>query len=164
MAIEKKGFTLVEMVVLMGVIAIVGVMISNLFLTNLRTAAKTKALTEVKQNGDYVLSVMERMIRNAREVSDYNALSITVINPDEGTTVFRCENDGDEKITSNSAALTSIKVRVSSDCEEFLSYQAPTGKPLVVKIKFTLSQKGASLGREFTAQVPFQTTVSTRIY
>lgn len=168
MGIENKGFTLIEFLVVMGIMATVGTMVVNLFLSNLRTAAKTQALTEVKQNGDYALAVMERMIRNAKEVQENSDHQICVagmsklkiLNPDGGTTEFTCEAD---KIASGGAALTSSNLEVDF-CTSAFSCQKPTGKPAVVTITFTLRKGTTSLGREFFAEIPFQTTVSTRLY
>lgn len=161
MEIKKGGFTLVELLVVVGILATVGTMVANLFLSNLRTAAKTKALSEVKQNGDYALAVMKRMIRNAKEVSPCpgSGPPLTILNPDDDTTIFDCP---DNQIASNSGIfLTSSKLQVSNCsfvCEK------PPYKPAVITITFTLKKGGASLGKEFTAEIPFQTTVSTRTY
>lgn len=161
---KVKGFTLVELLVVVGVIATVGTMVGNLFLSNLRTAAKTKALTEVKQNGDYALSVMERMIRNAKEVQagcPGVGTSLTILNPDGETTEFICDTVN-EQIASNSGIfLTSDKLVLTScsfDCQQ------PQEKPAVIDISFALRKGNVSWGKEFTAEASFQTTVSTRLY
>ena len=63
MRIRRKtetGFTLVEILVVIGLLAIVVALGSNMFFTTLRGSTKSKTLTIVKQNGDYALSVMER--------------------------------------------------------------------------------------------------------
>lgn len=161
---KQKGFTLVELLVVVGIMAIVGTMTANLFLSNLRTAAKTKALTEVKQNGDYALEVMRRMIRNAREIKSScpgSGTSLMILNPDENTTTFDCSG---AQIASNTATfLTSGKLEVKSGSCSFVC-EKPLSKPAVVTITFTLKKGEASLGKEFTAEIPFQTTVSTRTY
>lgn len=160
MALKKNGFTLVELLVVVGITAMAGIMVANIFLTNLRTTAKAKALTEVKQNGDYALAVMERMIRNAKELSPCSGsgMSLTLLNPDEDTTTFDCSGD---QIASNSGFLSANNLKVTN-CS--LICEKPQGKPAVVTISFTLKKKGAALGKEFTAEIPFQTTVSTRLY
>jgi len=157
----KSGFTLIELLLVVAITAVTGVMVVNLFLINLRTSAKTKALTEIKQNGDYALSVMERMIRNAQEIRSScpgTGSSLMILNPDGETTSFDCSGT---QIASNSSFLTSANLEVKN-CS--FSCEKPSGKPAVVTIDFTLAQKGTSLGKEFSAEINFKTTVSTRTY
>ncbi len=163
---DRKGFTLVELLVVMVIMVTVGMLIANLFLANLRTAAKTKALTEIKQNGDYALAVMRRMIRNAQKVQSNcpeggaSGADLTILNLDENTTEFTCQSD---KIASEGAALTSRNLTVEG-CSSAFFCRKPLGRPAVVSISFTLKKGGPSLGKEFTAEIPFQLTVSTRNY
>ena len=142
----KRGFTLIELLVVIGVVATVGTVVADLFFANLRAAAKTKALTEVKQNGDYALSVMERMIRNAKKVQENSDTQtcesgmskLKILNSDGGTTEFMCDAVN-EQIASNSGIfLTSDKLTLST-CS--FSCDQPAGKPAVIDINFTL-QKG----------------------
>jgi len=160
-SIQIKGLSLIELIVTLGTTIVIGGAVVNLFLSTIRGAAKSRVLTEVKQNGDYALAVMDRIIRNAEKVEDKGGNFIKIKNPDQTTTEFKCES---EKITSNGNPLTSGKVKVSSVCDTFLSYQELIGKPIVVEIQFNLSQSGAALGKEFEVMVPFQRTVSTRTY
>jgi len=157
---KKDGFTLIEMLVATSVIVVVGTIVVSLFLSNLRAASKSKLLTKVKQNGNYALSVMERMIRNAQSISNCSGTSssLKILNPDGGITEFIC---GDQIASNSGTFLTSAGLKVS-DCS-FECVQ-PQGKPAVVTIRFKLSQKGTSLGKEFTAQAAFEATVSARTY
>lgn len=164
---KEAGFTLVELMVVVVVVATVGTMVVNLFVINLRASAKSKALTNAKQNGDYALSVMERMIRNAQEVKSYcpavgaTSSSLQIVNPDKGITNFDCSG---VQIASNSGIfLTSNQLAVKSGSCSFFCLK-PQGKPAVVTVKFTLGQKSSYLGTELKAEVPFETTISTRTY
>lgn len=167
---KKNGFTLIEIIVVVGILGIIMVMGSNLFFSILRGSTKTKTLQLVKQNGDYAISVMGRMIRNARSVSGSES-SITIVNPDGMPTAFSCGDidippDGNAEIASNSARLISNEVKVSSNCSNVFS--VTTGevgaRPNVVTINFTLSQAGVTTRLEEQASVNFQTTISLRNY
>lgn len=165
---QNFGFTLVEMLVVVGVVAVVGMMAVNLFFATLKGSTKTAVLNEVKQNGDYALSVMEKMVRNAKSLSPLTGQTgtITIINPDGGTTRFSCLLDGSvRKIASNSAALTSQNVTLASCPADLFTVTTVAGKPSVVTIKFTLIQATVSPSRpEERASMDFQTTVSLRTY
>lgn len=144
----------------LGITAVVSVMVVNLFLVNLRAVAKNKALTEVKQNGDYALAVMERFIRNSQEVISCTGNSITIKNVDGEITTFQLDGD---QVASNTAHLTSSKLRVKGGIFS-LTCNPATETPRVVTISFTLEQPTTSLGQEFRAEAPFQLKVSARNY
>lgn len=73
----QKGFTLIELLTGLVVLGVVGTIVSGIVVSSLRGSAKTNTVTVVKQNGDYAISVMGRMIRNA---SVFNGMSTDGIN------------------------------------------------------------------------------------
>lgn len=167
MRIRRKtetGFTLVEILVVIGLLAIVVALGSNMFFTTLRGSTKSKTLTIVKQNGDYALSVMERLIRDSEKVilceAGMNELKVKRLDGSE--IEFTCEGEGtaDSLIASNSANLTSSEVKVDS-CS-FDCFSQGDFYPQVVSIDFTLSQAVETTRLEEQAAVNFRTTVTTR--
>jgi len=164
---KKNGFTLIEIMIVVVILGIIVVIGSGAFFSILRGSTKTKTLQMVKQNGDYAISVMERMIRNARiliyPTTDSTVASITIENPDGGETVFSCESDR-ATISSNGASLLSNEVKVS-DCNIFeVTVGQPEVKPATVKINFNLTQVEITNRPEEQAEVNFQTTVTLRNY
>ncbi|MBL7158915.1 type II secretion system protein [Candidatus Microgenomates bacterium] len=165
----RLGFTLIEILVVTGILATVGLIASSIFFSTLKGAAKTEILKEVKQNGDFAISTMGGMIRNAREISvcsGSSESSIQIVNPDNGTTNFLCDL-GFEQIASNSSLLISDKFLTSdklaiSDCSFTCISQSKGQKQ--VNIQFTLSQKGSPARPEDKASLTFETTVYTRSY
>lgn len=152
---KKNGFTLIEILVVIGIFGILAFIGSNMFFTILKSSAKTRVLAEVKQNGNYALSVMERMVRNARNAECVSG-GVLITNPDRDTTNFFCDG---AKIASNSGVyLTSDKVS-ASNCN--FSCQETT--PEVVTISFTLSQ-AVGVRVEEIAEIEFRSTVSLRTY
>jgi prepilin-type N-terminal cleavage/methylation domain-containing protein len=167
--LKNKGFTLVEILVVTGLLAVVAVVISNMFFTTFRSSTKTKALTAVKQNGDYALLVMERLIRGSKEVISScpevapavaNSIRIKMLNGDE--ILFSCDLDN-ELIASNGANLTSVD-QVKLDSCSFGCQSKGDFYPQTVTIDFTLSQVGETLRSEEQAKVDFKATVVTRNY
>lgn len=171
---KKTGFTLVEILVVISILAIIVVAGSNMFFTLLRGSSKAKTLQLVKQNGDYAISVMERMVRNARNVSGLGSSSSIVIqNPDGQQTTFECCGTSSDlmiasisgTLTCQQARLTSGEVKVISCPFVFSVVPGVTGtKPAVVTIKFSLSQAAVTTRPEEQAAIDFQTTVSLRNY
>jgi len=163
---KKTGYTLIEIIIVVGILGIIAVVGSAMFFSILKSSTKTKTLHLVKQNGDYALSVMVRMIRNARELvsptEDSVTSSITIKNPDGGTTIFACDSS---LITSNSASLISSEVKVS-DCSNV--FEVKVGKrgikPAEVKINFSLTPAQEGTRPEEKVTVDFQTGVILRNY
>jgi len=61
----NKGFTLIELVVVAGLVGILSIGIVNLFTSSVRGSQRARLQAEVKSQGDYALASMERQIRNA---------------------------------------------------------------------------------------------------
>lgn len=168
MEIKKTGFTLIEMIVSVAILGTVGLISSRIFFMTLRGAGKADIIREVKQNGDYALTVMERMVRNSIGVTSVcdgtTGNSLTIKNMDNDQTTFSLTSG---QIASQSATptgngtLTTNKVMVSG-----LSFTClrTLGKPDVVNISFSIVQAGTGAGPEDLSSLNFQTTVSLRTY
>lgn len=64
----ERGFTLVEILVVMGIIAVVGTMMVAIFIGTLRGSNKAQILAVIKQNGQAVLENMDKTIRAADNI------------------------------------------------------------------------------------------------
>lgn len=62
---KKKGFTLVEMLIVISILSVVGVLILTIFTRTLRGGNKSQIIGVIKQNGQSVLEVMDKTVRNA---------------------------------------------------------------------------------------------------
>jgi prepilin-type N-terminal cleavage/methylation domain-containing protein len=160
------GFTLIEMIIVIGIMGIIATVGSGAFFSILKGSLKAKTMRIVKQNGDYALSVMERMIRNARVLveptSSSTTSSITIKNPDGGITTFSCENG---TIASNGASLISSNVMVENCSDIFTVVIGKQGvTPSSVKINFNLKQSSENVRLEEKASINFQTSVGLRNY
>jgi len=165
---KAQGFTLIEILVSFAVLVLIIIASSNIFFALLRGSTKTKTMQIIKQNGDYCLSIMARMIRNARNISpvDVATDSITITNPDGENTTFSCQSAGERyAIASNSSSLVSSDVTVG-DCARIFTVTSgvPGIRPAVVDIEFDLKQAATTTRPEEQALVHFKTTVSLRNY
>lgn len=172
---KLAGYTLIEIIIVVALLGIVMVMATGMFLNIMRGAVKSRALQEVKQNGNYVIMTMSRMIRNAMNVSCSGLSDRLVIeNPDGMTTTFQCclgaDNNfiasisGTMTCSSEGARMTGDNVTVT-DCASFINCTA--GPPPVIDIFFQLNHvyRGAgAVPPEESAASVFQTTVSPRNY
>lgn len=163
---KKKGFTLIEILVVIGTIGISLPLLFNIFYTLAREQIKIHRLIEVKKQGDYVLNVIKTLIVN-RAISIHNNIppspidcssiqNITANNYflDRQGTYFRlcrsstgttCDNS-DSYIASSSSiadvgtvALNNNKTLItdfSLTCFQNQSYSPP-----IVGIQFTICYK-----------------------
>lgn len=62
---KKMGFTLIEMLVVLSLLSIFGVLILTIFTRSLRGNNKSQIIGVIKQNGQTVLEMMDKLIREA---------------------------------------------------------------------------------------------------
>lgn len=67
-ALGKKGFTLLEILVVIGVLSVIGVIVVTIFTRTLKGNNRAQLVGAIKQNGQAVLENMSQIIRNADNV------------------------------------------------------------------------------------------------
>lgn len=168
---SKKGYTLIELLAVMMVFVVIGTFLVSILVTSLRSNNKTNSITNVRQNGQFVIEQLSKNIREAHAViTPYPCGSLDV--PVSSNTVTITEVNGGQitysctgtNIASNGANLlddTSIIVQSCSfSCGQVSSQSSP-----VISIKFSLSAKTTSKFSDFSASgsaFPFETSVALR--
>lgn len=162
MEMKNRGFTLIEMLVAVVITAVLMTVAGSSFFSMLRGATKTELIKEVKQNGDYAISIMDIKIRNARDVTSSCTLvgvtgnTLTITNPDNSQSTFACvTNSGvrriQETITPVAGApianyITNSSVTIANNCNtpnlSFTCKIGSDGKSKSVNILFSLLQPG----------------------
>ena len=64
----QKGFTLAELIVVIGVMAILGAIITDVFSRSLRGGNKAQIIASIKQNGTLALDLMDKVIKGSDQV------------------------------------------------------------------------------------------------
>lgn len=172
---KHKGFTLIEILISVGIIAIVGAVISQSFFSIVRSNVKNELVQSVKQNGDVALDIMTRMIRNAHSVTSTcdttgtTSSSITILNPNGNTSRFECFLDGTvARIASVSATktefLTNRNVSLGQDCVSALTFVCTmqANQKAQVQITFSLGQVGTPVNQYEQTSATFQATTAIR--
>jgi len=168
---KLAGFTLIEMVIVLGILLILGVLISGSLGSLFRSSTKTARWQLVKSEGDKVVEIISRMSRLALKPLDCQAGSgyFTILNPDGGTTRFIFLTD---KIASRSAAFgedietstndtilhNSTKTQVTAfslDCSGF----SAGGWGSWINLDFTLQDK---IDPDDPVSLKFQTGIAFR--
>jgi len=159
---QRRGFTLLEILVVIGLVGIVATSSTGIFIFLLKSDRKVRAILEVKQVGDSAMAAMVNKIRQADTeptlcASPTSSNTITVFIGGASTT-FTCLGTG---ITSNGDNLTGTNLAIIGFNSCFTCYADPLGSPSVIEISFTLSKTGDVLSQ---SQLPFITNVSLRTY
>lgn len=181
---HSQGFTLLELIVSVAAIALVSVVLSQVFFSTLRTNTKTEILKEVKQNGELVIGNMTRMVQNAQTIQNIAtvcsdtgvaAQTLTLTNPDQGTTTVGCREDivsgaTITRIASTSASATiyltgsNVTLGGTTCAQSSLQFvcKGGTGIPSTVSITFSLAQSGTPYDQFEKSSALFQTSVTMR--
>ncbi len=145
-----KGFTLIEVLVVLTILIIIAVISGNIFVTTLRSNTRTQTSTNLKQKGDYGLMVIERMIRESTEVECISDNELRIVYKDGQQTVFTCASN---RVASNAAVLIE-----PIDCMDF-SFSCSLPR---VDISFVLNQNPDDPLPFKRSEVNFQTSVTAR--
>lgn len=155
----QKAFTLIELVVVMGLIAMLGTITTVMLVATLQSAKKAASVGLVKNEGTYVVNVMTQMLKFSTDVTVCGTNSVTFQPRADGSNaaVFSCVDDGGGKshIASNSASLTSDKVEMTTcaiSCDALVKY---------VNVSFDLQVKNATFATE-KAIARFETKITLR--
>ncbi len=175
--LSNFGFSLIELLIVITLVGIIGVIISQVFIMGIKIQARSEILKEVKQNGDFALSVIENMVRNSADINsgqcNINSNILTIVNQDGYSTSFDCSDD--TKIASISSysglyptivtPLTNNKVTVSN-CSFVIVCPTPPLNPKYVFLNYTVSQLGSGVTPTpgSYSSLDFQSTVSLRNY
>lgn len=182
---NKKGFTLVEMLVVIGILAFALPALITIVLGIVRQQFKINALKEVKRQGDLVLNSMKVNIKNYGQTA-YNGVPSPLSNPTNGI----CETTGTGSapngmyfldingnyfgfrlqgttlnINENSTFvqggnLTTNKVRVENlqlSCERTASFSSP-----VISVSYDVTYNTTSTRPQDNATFRYQTKIKIK--
>ncbi|NIT04033.1 prepilin-type N-terminal cleavage/methylation domain-containing protein [Candidatus Saccharibacteria bacterium] len=164
---KRVGFTLLELLVVVGLIGIIGAIAADIFVNVSRSYNKANIIAEVERNGNIALSQMVGEIRNARSATSPDAQTLDIVNA-SGVNVtfsFTPQTASDNGyVARNGTPLTDSSFASGVNVTSLVFSLADTD-PQVVSITMSLSQPlGVSSRVDFQAGTTIQTSVSLRTY
>jgi len=127
------------MLVVISVFGIIILVANQVFFSTLHGSNKSKVTTEVKQDANHTLSVIERNLHSATAITLCTSTQISYTDANGGGASFSCVNPGEDGyIASGSARLTRDSISVTScsiTCDQ-------TGVTPSVSLAITFRQKG----------------------
>ncbi len=182
---KKAGYTLIEFLVVLGILA-VAIGSSLVFLTTvLRGSGEANISAEVKQNGQAVLDSLDSTVRNATDVATNNNkhLKLSMVSglplhvrcfsdstpKSENGWIGTVESSSDDPAASSYSSLTNRNevsgVDVNGcDFQVLNATQGASGPP-IVRISFSAMQGiGSPSAQSTPVNISFDTTISLRQY
>jgi prepilin-type N-terminal cleavage/methylation domain-containing protein len=158
---QQRGFSLIEMLVVIGLLTMLAIIGTMLFLNTLTTSNKASIALNVKQQGENALSQMTAMIRRATRIEDCTPTTLVILNQDENTTTFFAENN---KIASNSGVYLTGSDTFVSDGPTFSCIE-DSAEIVFVNINFSLKRGDEQLDKPVDiVELPFSAGVGVRRY
>lgn len=185
----QRGYTLIELLAVITIVVVVGVIVAGILISSLRGGSKSNVLDNVRQNGNYAITQMSKMIIYAQSfngVSRDGGNSYTtncIVNPPSSPSSSPTPSpvpieyqyikitsfDGGQTIfscsnstiASNGASLIDVSTVSLVSCS-FTCTQDNLGQAPTIGINMTLSQNTTSSFAEKQATIPFQTSVTLR--
>lgn len=166
---HSGGYTLIEMVITAALVGILSIGIVSVFMSTVQGSKTARAQAEVKSQGDYAITTMERTLRNAIKLPiclgktiefqylDENKQLTTMVYEftGEGSLLAKKNNeDANSMIQNGQTAYSMLIENGTFTCTEGNSFS-----PGTVTISYTLTTQGDE--RQTTSQ-QFQTTVVMR--
>ncbi len=149
---KQKGFTLVELLIVVSIIIIVVGVTGDIILSLVRSYSKTQITNEIEQNANFVMTKLDRELRSSssvtlvssdkiefvRSLSGGGTESIVYEIKDSGEIVRELDGAGEVLLTNNTSLEGVYVVPGLSSFEDV----SPGTKPKVIKVVLVFRQIG----------------------
>ncbi len=160
----EQGLSLIEILVVVLIFAVLGVMISASLILTINGTKKGESVIKVRENVNYAFSVIERNLRNAKDIVDCtDSNQIVYIDQYGNQSSFSCVNVGQENSYvasgSGSLRLTSTMLKITNCSFTCLQQEDLSQSPIIT---IDISAKDAELSGVQSSSVNAQTKVYLR--
>lgn len=180
--IKNRGFTLVEITVVLGILGILLVVGTGIFAQVLQTARRVQIQNEVRQNANYGIELIIREIRRAQCINisgttmttygdeGCSSNQLSQFNLEEtvaGNNVWHIKKDGQDLFSETVTAYKCTECGNTASCSGVgLEFDPSSGNITSGSIKITLTVQQANLAArsDFCGKVKLEETVSMRKY
>lgn len=161
----RKGFTLLELLAVVGILSFILIAATQLLGSTLAGSGKSNSLQLVKQNGQFALSTMSRLVRLAKSVAVCAGSDLQFVVSESGADVsYRFDLSGTRLRKTRSGQtswVTEDNVQVNSLTCTLTA--GSSGTPTVVDLNLTIGKSGLSVENS-VVNTNFKTSVSLRTY
>lgn len=161
------GFSLVEMLIVVGIFSILAVITTQTLASSLRSSKKSENIGKVRENVEYAMNYIERTLRTAKKL-DFDDTPGGVSDICGGNTLYFYNTSGisenfafgSSKIQYNGSDITSAGIRITSFA--VICTQGISGEPDSVQI--TIEAQDATTSSAESAKYKTTTKISLRNY
>lgn len=163
---NNKGYTLIELLLVIGLLAIAAGVTSDIVLSLVRAYNKTQITNEIEQNANFVTLKLEKELRNAATVNSATASQLDFVDRNDVVISYRLNSDilersqggGSYLPLTNNASVGGVSV----SCAGAVCFnRIGGGLPYVIKLNMIFTQKG-SPGVSFTGNVTLDNVIVVR--
>lgn len=167
------GFTLIEVIVVIGVFVILSTIILSILVTIIRGSKKSDSVVSVRQDGEHAMDQIVRVLRFAKSLdpattcdgaTQLNNITITAVDLSQNT--FTCPATSANPIKMNNTTnltnsnISQVVVTPVNSC--YFVCTQNTGRPPTIRINFNLSKVNSNGVLEGNTTIPFQSSVILR--
>jgi prepilin-type N-terminal cleavage/methylation domain-containing protein len=167
----KRGFTLVELMIVVVLIAISVGVTGDVLTSLVRSYNKTQVTTEIEQQGNFVKLKLEKELRGARLVSSTsNRLSFTNSSGQQVSyevtdgVILRKVGSGNSNPITSKTVPGGVSVSCTDECNPSCFVTVSSQGPTTVDVCFVMRQASTSsnLNSAFTGKTILRTTIVPR--
>lgn len=159
---KLRGFSIIELVIYIGLMSVLLLVISRIFISSLDIQTESKAASRVEQDGRFILAHLAYSVANAESITTPSAIgdeSSSLVLDEDGTLLTYSLNNNILELTENGETdrLNSPATAISG-----LSFQKignPGGNE-TIRVEFTITSTDTSEAAPETQT--YQTTLGTR--
>lgn len=157
---ESLGISLIEILIVIGIFAVLGILSTRAVLLSLQGSKKGDSQIKVRENLDYAISIIERNLRNAGSITSCASSSVSYRDSWGVSSSFSC---GGSYVASGSAnlRLTSDEIKIIACSFTCTAGSGSTPPKVAIDIQ---AVDAASQGSKEGATVSISTEINLRTY
>jgi prepilin-type N-terminal cleavage/methylation domain-containing protein len=128
---NNKGFTLVELLITLGILSVIMVVSSEFLINLVNTSVKIQSKNEVEQNYNFIVTKLTKMLQDSTSVSMNGA----AINFTLGNQNYLLEKNSNDDLVLNGTQISSVDIKQLPNLDIF---EVASQDPIQVKLNFEL--------------------------
>ncbi|MEX0616786.1 MAG: type II secretion system protein [Candidatus Woykebacteria bacterium] len=179
----SQGFTILELLVVTAILGILIGIASSVFIGILRSQNKTQVTNEARQNAAIIIDLFERDIRPALSITPNGTNGITIKHRDEyvdwkcvgstgsdnGRFTREIQLSGNLEVLTNTDSTSGVNIVCDNvnvaGANDVFTITGTVNQQQIVLFAFTVAQGiGAPTRNDYQINLPFETTVGTRVF